>query len=191
MGIAASWIGVRGLDRGEFLQRLRLTETGDTLKLYPKWFPRRCDGGVATLADGRQLFISSYADLAMPEFAERVSAGAQLVMCSMNEMTMFSEAFGYSDGRLEWLIRHDSAKDLRGVETTGDPPETLSAALAEADRRVQQDANVDFHFSVPMEIVGPIAGYRADDDCEGFDQEVAIVERKRKASLLRWLLGSF
>jgi hypothetical protein len=202
LGIAASWITVTGLDRAEFLERLGLIETGETLDVSDDWFPRDplCAGGVATLYDGRQIFISRYADLAAPEVAQRVSIGTNLVMCSMEEHVMHSEAYSYTDGKLDWLIRHDCNRsdDDPEIMTEGRPPPTLAAALAAADEGRRAHPTTDYHFDVPIEVVGPLAGYRADPnsaDESAFDQVVSIVRHLKQPEPAfhkiagRWTVG--
>jgi hypothetical protein len=191
MSISASWISVEGLDRAEFLQRLGLVQTEETCSILEEWLPRRSYGGVVTPSNGRELFISRYADLAMPEVAERVSLGAQLVMCNIEEHVMVSEAYSYTDGKLDWLIQHNIDETEDEIVFKGQPPASLHLAIANAAELDRSQGGADYYFDVPMDVVGPIAGFRPDEEITTFDGTLTLVERKGKGGILKWLRGNW
>jgi hypothetical protein len=195
MGISAGWISVKGLGRGEFLARLRLTETDDTHSLVEYWLPRRSTGAVATLPNERELFVSRNGDLVALEVAERVSVGVELVMCWMDEDGLDSESYSFTNGKLDWLIRHDPKKSREHIETQGRLPASFAVALAKAEELDRIQGGADYYFDVPLDVAGPLGAFRADWDfreLSDFDGTVTLVERtdvKRSAvaSLFRWL----
>jgi hypothetical protein len=181
MGIAASWMSVGGLGKAEVLERLGIVETADKICLAEQWFDRHSLGGVAELPCGRVLLVARYGDLFQPETAAKVSGGAELVMCAMEEHVMYSSAWGYADGQQLWSIDHNPNKNLDGVDVSGSPPTSLAAAIARAKRLDEEEGGADYFFSVPMDVAGEIGRYRADEDLDDFDNVVTLVELKEFA----------
>jgi hypothetical protein len=183
MGIAESWISVAGLTREEFLNRLDLAETEYRHDYRDCGFSKHDpDGGVATLPNGRQLYVSTYSHLATPEVAARVSVGAQLIMGSLEEHVDVSEAYSFTDGKMDWMILHNresqERKNAPEVETQGDLPNSFRGALAEADR-------VGEYTGLPLAVAAAVGGWRPDEIPDGFDGIFTLLEPKSDADRRR------
>lgn len=182
MGFSSSWMSVAGLDRAAFLDRLGMVETDRTIDITRHPFPRGTHGGVATLPNGRELFVSRYSgDPLIDVEAARISAGVSLVTAAMDETVMVCLARSFTDGKLDWEIEHDPDKTLDGVATKGVPPASLQEALATAQRDTDSQGGADYFFDVALDVVGPIAGYRADMDDPAFDGILTLVELRSEA----------
>jgi len=190
MGVAGTWITVKGLDRGELLRRLDLVETANTFSLLEEWVPRGTYGGVATLESGRELFISRQHEVTS-EIAQRVSIGVQLIMCLIEEHVMYSESYSFTDGVLDWHLFHHRPETGKEVVVKGNPPASLRKALTEAEELDRTRGRADFHFEVPFQVAESIDGFDPLGDPLPFDGMLTIVERKGRGGILKWLKGSF
>jgi hypothetical protein len=176
MGISVHWISVKGLSKAEVLQRLALMEVDETLSLVTEWPAfRLVDAATAELECGRVLVATCNGPLVDVALAERVSAGAELVTGFVEEHVMYSEACGYSDGRMVWRIVHNSERDPEshpnGVEVEGALPPEFEEALGEEESG----------FELPAAVAGLIGGFIPGYHLTGFNNVVTIAVIDGKA----------
>jgi len=174
MGTNASWISAAGLSKADLLDRLGMVETSQTINLAEQRLDGDTEAGVAVLSSGRILVV--FGDYADRVTAAELSVGCELVHCSMSEVVMHSEAFGFKDGEELWSIVHDPSKHRHGVDASGALPSGFDEAMSKAKRGADDD--VDYFFDVPIQIAANVGGYRADEDIGDFDNIVQVAEPK-------------
>jgi hypothetical protein len=165
MGLAMSWIAVRGRDRDDVLRELGLESEPEVTDFPP--------GGlsVSPLAGGWLLFVADRdLDAAFePRFTD-LSRGGSAVACVVEEHVMFQESRGYRDGVEAWRVTHDCNMEggLYHLEVTGDPPSELEAIrrteVANQDAEGGQQAGVDFLADAPLDLAKAICGFKHDDE---------------------------
>jgi hypothetical protein len=162
MGLSASWIAVRGMDRAQVAERLGLEETG-----------REAEGWDAFLAlgdMGNGWVIVRCQDFDYPtrELMAPLSAGAEALSCQVEEHVMVSIARGFRDGRQVWSAIHEPDQGIDSLVVEGTPPPELAAIeqrlRAQQDAEGSEESSVDFMFDAAPEIVAALAGYRDDED---------------------------
>jgi hypothetical protein len=123
----------------------------------------------AQLANGDYLLYINDRNLIAPNDAlfTRLSKGAKLVACYVNETCMESFATFWADGRSEWAVHHNAQEELRHLETNGVPPPGYTAIRDQLLAQQQGCDDVDYVFDVPVEVAKEIGGFRYDQDIPG------------------------
>ena len=158
MGLAASFIGLRGVDRARVLEVLGATETGEEVLPYD-----------APLVWGEQnegwlVLVSLDWYLPSPERLSQLSQGGEAVACQIEEHVMGSAAWGYEDGAQVWSLDYDCEKSSE-VAVSGDPPSVFAEIYEKAKREQAAETEpVDYIFDVPAEVFSSFTGYRYDQD---------------------------
>lgn len=190
MGFALTWVAVRGKPRNRVLADLGLQETGvwkelpespiTGAQLPGDWYAVIFNRDTASLFDGDSL--------------QRVSTGAEVVVCMVEEHVKCSGASGWKNGREVWSVRRDA--EAVGVAATGKLPKQYAAIARELQAR--QDAaegegseehGVDFLFDIPIELAHALTGYRHDRDIPGLrGPQFEVLADRRKAGkwFARW-----
>jgi hypothetical protein len=105
----------------------------------------------------------NYADRAP---LKRLSRGAEVVACAVEEHIMVSGASGYTDGEEQWCMTHDPERGLNHLAIYGDPPKGAVAIHKRADAKQAADggdeSEVDYLFEVPVEVAAKLTGFRHD-----------------------------
>lgn len=108
---------------------------------------------------------------------DRLSIGAEVVTCAVEDHVMISAASGWSNGQRQWWIRHEAERNVRHLETVGALPPDF-AAIRDRLGRKQDTAGrapvVDYIHAVPIELAKALTGFR-HDDCP--DDGIARFER--------------
>jgi hypothetical protein len=163
MGVAMSWIAIKGLDRSEILIRMRLKPNGAVGDFLGGKI------GVQELPDGWTLIVIGDVlhPLASRKALEQTSAGCTILTCNIEEHVMFSRAEAWEDGKRLWYVEHEGDSDARGLEVQGKLPANY-AALERDHRESQQaddaaDPGVDHIFDVPLALAASIVGYKHDE----------------------------
>ncbi len=164
MGYSLAWIGVKDVNPHSMLQALALAGTGrrETLPESPLT-------GV-DLANGWYLVIANHQsdEFFADAILKRLSIEGEVVTCFLEEHVMFSRAAGWSGGRKVWWVLHDAERDIEHLEAGGELPACF-AAVRDRLRSSQEaaggrDADVDYTFSVPIELAQALTGFRHDLD---------------------------
>lgn len=154
MGLSTTWIVTR-TDKASMLKALRLVETGEyeDSTLAPT--------AVAELPDG--WVVVHYSRMGQIDHDGIAAAfpRGEVLWGTSSETVMWSGAYGVQDGHQVWSVEHDPDKDLRGVSTTGSPPEPFRTVLDDFVRQQEEegDDQVDFIFEVPMALTTALCGY--------------------------------
>ncbi len=161
MGYKISWMAFTGLDHGDVLERVALTETDQTDEANEAPF------SVARLPTGWTIIWSNDFDWASPERARRASPGAKVIAVQCHEGVMWSDAYLAEDGQTIWRVFHDGQQPGFRHGQEGSPTAELWPIV---DRlRTEQEADtsgqVDYAFDIPIELAFTMTGFR-HDRCE-------------------------
>jgi hypothetical protein len=170
MGFSQTWLAVRGGTAETVLPQLGLRGTG-----------KREEEAESPLV-GAELAGDWYIVIAnrggdpkgMLKAAPRVSANNEVVFGMVEEHVMASEASHWRGGQQVWRVAHDSQHGLEHLEIAGTLPpqfETIKAGFAKQQLDEGPNANVDFFFSIPLELARSLTGYIHDEDMAGIGAE--------------------
>jgi hypothetical protein len=124
----------------------------------------------ADLSDGDYLLYINDQSLIDPDEAlfARLSSGAKLLACYVNETCMESLAACWIDGHEEWRVHHDAAKSgIEHLETDGNIPREFTAIRDSLlAKRCGRD-DPDYVFDIPVELAKKLGGFRYDEDIPG------------------------
>ena len=175
MGFAASWIGVRGLDRDDLIQRcgLQPAAQGVTMDGARYAIGRRKDDWWVVVA------FRDY-EFAEPQRIQPLSEAGEAVGVQIEEHVMVSALYAYDRGRPIWCVFHnggDEGADHLVLE--GTPPPVLDEVVADLRRQQEEDPTdeVDYLFEAPYILSQRLFDYRIDDD--GWDVDMTPLERAR------------
>jgi hypothetical protein len=159
MGFSLSWVAVRGKTGRDVCDELGVEGTGRREE-----FPESPLTG-AELPGGWYLVIANHDPrFSLDEVLERISAYSEMVTCFVEEHVMYSAATGWRGGKKVWSIIHESDKGIDHLETEGDLPPMFGSIRdrlrLEQEAAGGKDAEVDFFFSVPVELAGTLTGFR-------------------------------
>ncbi len=123
----------------------------------------------ATLPSGDYLLYINDDAMIVPndKLFARLSKGAKLLACYVNETCMESLATHWENGKSKWRVHHDSEQGLDHLHTTGTLPPQFSAIRDRLLAQQRGDAESDYVFDIPVELVRELAGFRYDQDLPG------------------------
>jgi hypothetical protein len=169
MGIALSFLAVKGLAPEAIHRTLGLSDTGI---VAGEWDYPRPDVRGATLPDGWYLILLKDADhrfVMEEEIPAQLSQGGEVVACRLSESVMASACLGWKDGAKLWEVEHESdEEDPNHLAVEGTPPAAfeeiasrMRAKQAEEDSGDPEMA-VDYIWEIPIELANSLCRYRHD-----------------------------
>ena len=96
-----------------------------------------------------------------------LSAGAEVLVLSVNETFMASEVAGWSGGARVWSVSHDAQRGIEHLQTDGEIPEPFPAIRSRLLAEQAGETGVDHVFDVPVELFVALGGVRHDCDVPG------------------------
>jgi hypothetical protein len=175
MGFAVSWLAIRGKEPPVVLGELSLTQTAAR-----EWIPESEVVG-CVLPSGWYVIFYNGVDIPSLETAAlaRISLGAELVTCVLEEHAMVSLASAWRNGTQVWYVVHDSERGLSHLDTEGQLPPGFAgirdANLAKQKASGGDASNVDYCFDIPVELAQHVCGFRHDDDFDEAETEPFVV----------------
>jgi hypothetical protein len=169
MGFSISWLAVRRKTPDVVLHELGLFRTGQ-LADYPNypmvgrtlpnsWFllvADRCDHELV----GRNTLV-------------RLSAGCEVVACSIEEHVMVCWSEGWLDGEHTWRLEHDAQRSILDIKSSGSPPGEFTTLATEYANRQRdaggEKADVDYYFEIPLQTAKSIVGFKHDETTLGVE----------------------
>ena len=122
----------------------------------------------------------------------KLSAGCEVLTCTVDEGNLSSRAAGWRDGRRVWSVSYEG-EDVPGeVLAQGDLP--LPFELINRDFTAKSkapdagDLLLDPLFEIPIELVHNAVGYRPDEPSRAFDGRFVILD-PIKPTLMQRLFG--
>jgi hypothetical protein len=167
MGYAVSWLAVRGKPAHQVLDELRLRGTGE----YDK-SPYSPHLWGTELPVGWYLIYANRCEFLDQAPIERLSTGAEVVTCLVEEHVMVSEAAGWKDGQRRWFAAHDADVAIEHITAEGDlPPVFTSIRDRLAAEQAQEDEEVDYYFDIPVELALAVTSFRYGAGIPGSDDK--------------------
>jgi hypothetical protein len=189
MGFSMSWVAVKGKPAADILGELQLRPTG----------VRGLEGEspfVGSMSDdGWYLIVVSNDGLRILETSvlERLSAGCDVLTCTVEEHVMFSQAAGWKDGRRLWVVTHEGEDGPVGIDEAGAlPPEYAPIRTRLTKEQAAAggvDADVDHLFDIPVVLVQAFTGYKHDEPSTAFEARGFEVLESEAPAGRRSLLG--
>ncbi len=110
----------------------------------------------------------------------RLSAGCEVLTCTVEESNLSSAASSWSDGRRLWSVGYEGEERPGDVVAEGDLPFTFAPLRQEFVAKSQaEDAGgllLDPLFEIPIEMVQRTVGYRPDEPSRAFDGRFVLLE---------------
>jgi hypothetical protein len=93
-----------------------------------------------------------------------LSHTAEVILCEVNEGTMFSSAESFQNGQSIWRIAHlGSDGDLFDLTVEGKPPECFDVIHKTLEQEQREDDDtVDLIFEVPLDVAAEMHMFRHD-----------------------------
>jgi hypothetical protein len=165
MGYAVTWCAVPERDAEDFLQRLRLSPTGEVEEIPESLVTS------AKLATGwRIVWYNEYdCPFLTPTQLRELSKHHAVLVCLIEEHVMASSSEHWSGGKRDWWISHKGESGPKGLALDGRPPESFAAIKSqlEAQQLAEggEDADVDYIFEIPLKVAQATVGFKHDEDC--------------------------
>lgn len=109
-----------------------------------------------------------------------LSAGCEVLTCTVDERNLFSAATGWRNGRRAWSVSYAGEDRPGEVVAEGDLPESFAAISRDFTARSQaEDAGdllLDPLFEIPIEVVRGAVGYRPDEPSPAYDGRFVLLE---------------
>jgi hypothetical protein len=163
MGYAVSWLAVKDAASELLLQNLGLTPTGEMADYGEALFTGR-----ALPTGWFILFINQCEhDFMQPKTLASISAGGDVIACSIEEHVMWSTAEHWQNGAQTWRIEHDAQKSMCHIGASGLLPDGYSLIEQEFTELQKQaggeDSDTDYFFEIPLQTAKGIVGFKHDE----------------------------
>jgi hypothetical protein len=158
MGIAVSYVCVKGKDRQAVLDALNLED-------MPAGAPaRRSNPSIAELPNEWIVVMCNDFDQALkPAWLQPLAAGgAELAACQIEEHVMVSRAVGYRQDGRTWSVDYN-CENGGVLDVDGSLPEEFADIEAETRAEQEKEDDVDYMIEVPIRLVHALTGYRCDE----------------------------
>ncbi len=173
---ARTWLVVRGKTADQICDDLELRAGMAVTR--PRRFPiegAMSDGGwYLVVADGWDH------RLIQEPILSKLSAGCDVLTCTVEERNLSSASSGWRDGRRLWSVTYEGEEHPGDVVATGDLPITFTSLHHEFITKSQAegagDLLLDPLFEVPIEMVQREVGYRPDQPSRAFDGRFVLLE---------------
>jgi hypothetical protein len=167
MGFRVQLISVTGRDHRTIQREYGVAPTGQREEI-----PESPIVGAA-LPNGAYLLYINDQEKIVPddEVFSRLSKGASLVGCYVNETVMNSYACAWSNGVERWSVFHDSQQGIEHLEMSGVLPPEMQPIRDRLFSQQTKGDGVDFIFDIPVELFAALGGIRYDHDIPGAGPE--------------------
>jgi hypothetical protein len=163
MGFALSWLAVKGKPVADILRELRLRPTGTQgLEGEESFASAQSDAGWYLIV----MNVAEHEYLG-PNVIGPLSAGCEVMTCTVEEHVMFSESAGWKDGRQLWRVRHEGENGPVGLEEEGTFPAEYAPIRERLAKQQESEggatADVDYLFDIPVVLAQTFVGYKHDE----------------------------
>jgi hypothetical protein len=169
---AKSWLAIKGKSAGDICRDL-------DLRLGKTRGSRRMPLEGALSDAGWFLIVGEGWDhrLIQPPVLTRVSAGCEVLTCTVEERNLSSAASGWRNGRRIWSVSYEGEDRPGEVLAEGELPVTFEAIRQDFTSKSQADDAGDLLldplFEIAIETVRAAIGYRPDEESPAFDGRFA------------------
>ena len=187
MGLALSWMAVKGAPRETVFDRLDLEDTGEAVEAYG------APASWVELPNGWLIIMVRNMSFVTAKELQAASEGGRAVGCAFEEHVMYSAAWEFRDGRQIWSIVHEPNRGGIGhLDCAGDLPAEFTGirdkAIAEQAADSGEDARTDFIFDVPLDTARAVCGFHHVDTVDDMRWLAFTELAGRPRGLMKWLL---
>ena len=178
MGFSQSWIAVRGKSPDAVLAELGWRGTGEREEVpeSPVVSARLPTGWLVIVMNDSMDAADGAVDPA------RLSRGADVVTCMVEEHVMVSAFASWNDGKRLLEVGHNGQEDPHHLDVTGSLSPELQQIVDDARRAQAKDdengGGTDYIFDIPVDMAYRLTGFRHDLDV---GVEFEILERVASA----------
>ncbi|CAN5579125.1 hypothetical protein BH11CYA1_BH11CYA1_48950 [soil metagenome] len=167
MGMAITYVGIKGKPDADLLKSLEVNDAGSA--------GLDCDyeneiAGIA--ANENWYLLIKYGNgeaLQRAELLAALSKNTRLVVSEVEEHVMFSASFGWENGREVWSIVHDSQAGEEHLAIKGAVPAGCAEIARFSLKKQEEENDCDYIFEIPIELARNIHGFRYDGNASGPD----------------------
>ena len=109
-----------------------------------------------------------------------LSAGCEVLTCTVQESFLSSAATGWRDGHKRWSVTYEGEDAPGEVVVAGELPVTFAPIRRNLTAKSQADGAGDLLldplFEIPIEAVRHAIGYRPDEPSQAFDGRFVLLE---------------
>lgn len=109
-----------------------------------------------------------------------LSAGCEVLTCTVQESFLSSAATGWRDGHKRWSVTYEGEDAPGEVVAAGELPVTFALIQQNLTAKSQADGAGDLLldplFEIPIEAVRNAIGYRPDEPSQAFDGRFVLLE---------------
>ena len=109
-----------------------------------------------------------------------LSAGCEVLTCTVDERNLYSLATGWANGRQSWSVKYEGEDRPGEIAAEGDLPRSFEFVQKDYVARSQaEDAGdllLDPLFEIPIETVRSAIEYRPDQPSPAFDGRFVLLE---------------
>lgn len=173
---ARSWLAVKGKSADAVRNDLGLRAGMAVTR------PRRFALEGASSDSGWYLIVGDGRDhrLIQEPALTKLSAGCEVLTCTVEERNLSSAATGWRDGRKLWSVTYEGEDAPGDVVAEGDFPPTFAIIRQKLTAKSQAedagDLPLDPLFEIPIEAVRNAVGYRPDEPSPAFDGRFVLLE---------------
>jgi hypothetical protein len=172
---ARTWLAVKGKSPEVILSDLDLR--AGMAVTPPRHFPIE---GAQSNAGWYLIVAEGWNDRLIQESVLRkVSAGCEVLACTVEERNLSSAASGWQDGRRLWSMGYEGEDRPGDVLVEGDLPLTVTMIRQDLTAKSQAgdagDLLLDPLFEIPIEAVRQAVGYRPDEPSPAFDGRFVLL----------------
>jgi hypothetical protein len=149
----------------DLAQALGLTTQGNSSEMPDsKWWVAqiKSSGWSVLWAEDQRFGQSSRSSLLT------LSLTAEVILCEVNETSMWSSAESFQDGQAVWRITHAGDGDNRyDLTVEGTPPECFDVIRKTLEQEQREDDDtVDLIFEIPLDVAAEVHKFRHDHDLD-------------------------
>ncbi len=98
---------------------------------------------------------------------QKLSQGASLIACRVNETVGSSDACCWMNGVERWMVLHDCQLGPHHLETEGELPKEFEQIRATLFSRQEELDDADYIFDIPVDLFAALGGIRYSEDIVG------------------------
>lgn len=169
MGFRVQLITVSGKEPGTLWRDYGVLPTGELEEI-----PESPVVGAALPNGAYLLYINDPDRIVLDdEIFARLSKGASLIACYVNETVMNSYACEWANGVEQWSVFHDAQQEIEHLETNGIlPPEFRVIRDRLFAQQQGDDGSTDFIFDIPVELFEAFGGISYNRDIPGAEPDL-------------------
>ncbi len=122
-----------------------------------------------------------------------LSAGCEVLTCTVEERNLVSAATGWVNGRRLWSVSYDGEERPGEVTAEGDLPGVFAIIRHDYVTKSQApdagDLLLDPLFEIPIELVKHAVGYRPDEASRAFDGRFVLLQANHPTFMQRLFGG--